>query len=85
MSIGPVWVDDKVAQRGCDGRQMLMMEYVEGTPCMELFDLRPIPENIVSQVRDALALLHENGMVHGDIRRRNIIVEDTGRVKIRRL
>lgn len=83
LSIGPVWVGDEVAQRGCDEQQMVMMEYVEGKPCMELFGAGPIPENIVGQVRDALALLHENGMVHGDIRRRNIIVENTGRrVKI---
>lgn len=81
LSIGPVW-DDELAQRGCDSRQMVMMEYVDGEPCIEKYGGGRVPQDVVDQVRKALALLHEKNMVHGDIRERNILVDKNKQVKI---
>lgn len=72
---------DYIAQ---DGVHALVMDYVDGE------DLRrrvlrqgPVPPaiaaNVVAQIADALAHLHGQGIVHGDVKPGNLIVPADGR------
>ena len=59
----------------------IVFELVPGTSLTQLAALRPIPWRrlaaIVLQVLDALAKLHEEGVIHGDIQPENVIVQQT--------
>jgi len=59
----------------------IVFELVPGTSLTQIAALRPIPWRrlaaIVLQVLDALAKLHEEGVVHGDIQPENVIVQQT--------
>ncbi|PCH34830.1 hypothetical protein WOLCODRAFT_139601 [Wolfiporia cocos MD-104 SS10] len=68
---GDIWHNDPVANKGCGSRKMIVMEYVQGrsatrTDCI----------NHHERLSKAVKLLHDKGMVHGDLRRPNIIVTD---------
>jgi serine/threonine protein kinase len=59
----------------------IVFELVPGTSLTQIAALRPIPWRrlaaIVLQVLDALAKLHEEGVIHGDIQPENVIVQQT--------
>lgn len=59
----------------------IVFELVPGTSLTQIAALRPIPwrrlATIVLQVLDALAKLHEEGVIHGDIQPENVIVQQT--------
>ncbi|PCH34823.1 hypothetical protein WOLCODRAFT_155474 [Wolfiporia cocos MD-104 SS10] len=68
---GDIWHNDPVANKGCGSRKMIVMEYVQGrsatrTDCINHYE----------RLSKAVKLLHDKGMVHGDLRRPNIIVTD---------
>jgi serine/threonine protein kinase len=53
---------------------MIVMEYVDGTSVWQLQkDKTPIPEVVVTKVEEAVHLLHEQGIVFGDLRSNNIL------------
>lgn len=67
-----------------DGSCALVMSYIEGPTLLQLVEEyqstgKPIdPENacwIMGRVLDALRYLHYNGVVHGDVKPQNIIVQ----------
>jgi eukaryotic-like serine/threonine-protein kinase len=66
-----------------DGRPFIAMELVEGGPA----GAGPLPEADVVplgvQLCSALAAVHEAGLVHGDIRLRNLLLRPDGTLKIR--
>ncbi|KAH9935458.1 uncharacterized protein B0H18DRAFT_1082234 [Fomitopsis serialis] len=70
---GPVWPGaDGLPDPDCHPRRMVVMEYVQGRS-------KPyIPDGAREVVRQAIALLHEHDMVHGDIRPPNILIEGDG-------
>ena len=49
------------------------MDYVAGRTAAELGE---VPESVRDAVRRALEILHGQGLVHGDIRLPNVIIED---------
>jgi serine/threonine protein kinase len=59
----------------------IVFELVPGASLTQIAALRPIPWRrlavIVLQVLDALAKLHEEGVIHGDIQPENVIVQQT--------
>ena len=63
------------------GAPFIVFELVPGTSLTQSAALRPIPwrrlGTIVLQVLDALAKLHEEGVLHGDIQPENVIVQKT--------
>ncbi|MEP6817074.1 MAG: protein kinase, partial [Marmoricola sp.] len=68
-------------------RPYLVMEFVEGSPLSELIEPgRPMaPERVrdlVGQAADALALAHQSGIVHRDVKPANLMVTPTGQVKV---
>jgi eukaryotic-like serine/threonine-protein kinase len=69
-----------------DGRIFLALEYVSGDRLDQLIGGRPLnPRRAVEiaiDVADALAALHQAGLVHGDVRPANIIVSSRGHAKI---
>lgn len=64
----------------------LIMEYVEGQPLSDLLQAGPLPTDLIqkyfSQVLEAFAYAHEQGVVHRDIKPSNIMITAGGRVKI---
>lgn len=68
------------------GRDFMVMEYVEGGSVKELADGGDLSIDeaisIILQISEGLKAAHEAGLVHGDIKSENIIVDKSGMVKI---
>jgi len=71
------------------GRQVsyIVMEYVSGGDFKDLMDrCGPLPENLLSRVgadvASGLAHAHERGIVHRDIKPRNILMDERGSPKL---
>jgi signal transduction histidine kinase len=69
-----------------DGLPYLVMELVEGETLADRLGRGPIPEGlaltVASQVASALAAVHDVGLVHRDVKPRNIVLEPSGRVRL---
>jgi eukaryotic-like serine/threonine-protein kinase len=69
-----------------DGRSFIVMQYVEGDTLGELIKKGPIaPEQIltlVKQIVSAIAEAHSHGIIHRDIKPKNIMVTPSGQVKV---
>jgi urea transport system substrate-binding protein len=71
----------------CAGTQILVMEFVEGVNLAELVSERgllPVAEacELIRQAAVGLEYIHEQGLVHRDIKPHNLLVSRTGQVKI---
>ena len=68
------------------GVQALIMELVEGPTLADRIAQGPIPVNealsIATQIAEALAAAHDQGVVHRDLKPANIKVRDDGTVKV---
>jgi serine/threonine protein kinase/tetratricopeptide (TPR) repeat protein len=66
--------------------QFIAMQYVEGRNVRDIVGGRPLDLrralSIAIQVTDALAAAHSRGIVHRDIKARNVMVTRTGTVKV---
>jgi serine/threonine-protein kinase len=77
-----------VYDQGLDGRHpFLVMELVEGGTLRELLRERgPMPPHAVAAVLrpvlSGLAVAHGNGLVHRDVKPENVLISDSGEVKI---
>ena len=69
-----------------DGRQFIVMQYVEGETLADRLKRAPLPLkaalDVAVQVADALAEAHAHGIVHRDIKPANIIINPRGQVKV---
>ena len=69
-----------------DGIHFIAMQYVEGRNVRELVAGRPLDLrqalSIAIQVTNALAAAHARGIVHRDIKARNVMVASNGTVKV---
>ncbi|HSB61641.1 MAG TPA: serine/threonine-protein kinase [Vicinamibacteria bacterium] len=69
-----------------EGRTFIAMEYVRGQSLRDAIHLRsltlPQALELAVQVSDALALVHERGVVHRDLKPENILVAEGGYAKI---
>lgn len=65
-----------------DGAAFLVMEYVDGAPLSSRLKTGPLPVDdalcITEQLADALAAATALGVVHGDIKPGNIMIDSTG-------
>jgi serine/threonine protein kinase len=65
-----------------DGHPYLAARYVEGVSLAELLDQGPLPLTVVlgitSEIATGLDTLHEEGLVHRDVKPRNILVDASG-------
>src|SRR4051794_16859097 len=66
--------------------QFIAMQYIEGRNVRDLVDGKPLDLrsalSITIQVTDALAAAHSRGIVHRDIKARNVMVTRSGTVKV---
>jgi eukaryotic-like serine/threonine-protein kinase len=64
----------------------LVMEYVEGQPLERLLDKGSIPYPRAcawtAEVASALAVAHRKGIIHGDVKPANILINEEGRVRL---
>ncbi|KAJ8482566.1 hypothetical protein ONZ51_g5275 [Trametes cubensis] len=73
---GNVWLEGPEAE-GCGSRRMVVMEYIEGETGHAMLSAsgkRALPESVRRAIRRAVKLLHDNGMVHGDVRLVNVLI-----------
>ncbi len=68
-------------------RPYLVMEFLEGRTLDQLLqETRPLPEadalRIVSQLCDAIAHMHERGVVHRDLKPQNVMLCDDGSLRV---
>jgi serine/threonine-protein kinase len=70
-----------------DGMPFIVMEYIDGVELKDQLQSGKsfsfvVVLDIISQVLEALAYAHHNGVVHRDIKPANIMLMDNGRVKV---
>jgi serine/threonine protein kinase/TolA-binding protein len=69
-----------------EGRQFIVMEWLDGRPLAAVIDRRPLKlETLLDyaiQIADGLAAAHGEGIVHRDIKPSNIVITSNDQVKI---
>ncbi len=69
-----------------NGVHYIAMQHIEGRNVRQLVNGRPLELRsaltIAIQVADALAVAHARGIIHRDIKAGNVMVSDTGQVKV---
>jgi hypothetical protein len=60
------------------GLTMVIMKFIDGPDAHYRFNNKDLPPDILKDVRIAVRVLHDAGLVFGDLRRPNIVIEKTG-------
>jgi len=81
----PAYVQIYSVEEDDDG-QTIVMELIDGQTLKQVLAPGPLPEHaaidIVRQVAEAMDEAHQQGLVHGDLKPSNIMLEHSGKVRI---
>ncbi len=66
--------------------QALVLEWIDGLNLYELCQYQSLGDEfvdeIVAQIQEGLRVMHENGLYHGDLSPKNILIDRDGRIRI---
>ncbi len=69
-----------------DGRQFIVLEYVDGENLKELIRRGPVPVatavEVAIQISQGLAFAHQQGLVHRDVKPQNVLLDGDGQAKV---
>jgi serine/threonine-protein kinase len=67
-----------------DGRQFIVMEYVEGSTLRQKLPIQKVQDGLLYaiQIGEALQAAHAKGIVHRDVKSDNIMLSSDGRIKV---
>ena len=69
-----------------DGRQFIVLEYVDGENLKELIRRGPVPVatavELAIQISQGLAFAHQQGLVHRDVKPQNVLLDGDGQAKV---
>src|SRR3712207_1698263 len=73
--------------RSADGTYCMAMEYAPGGTLKDrILEDGPLPPHkaveVVSQIAQALQFAHERGVIHRDVKSRNILLSEAGKAKV---
>ena len=68
------------------GQRFIVMEYIDGRPVTRTVPVLPLPVDTIihygTQIADALAHAHDQGVIHRDLKSTNVMATSAGRVKV---
>ncbi len=69
-----------------DGRQFIVLEYVDGENLKQLIQRGPVPVStaveLAIQISQGLAFAHQQGLVHRDVKPQNVLLNGDGQAKV---
>jgi eukaryotic-like serine/threonine-protein kinase len=69
-----------------DGRQFIVLEYVDGENLKQLIRRGPVPVEtaveLAVQISEGLAFAHQQGLVHRDVKPQNVLLGGDGQAKV---
>ena len=69
-----------------DGRQFIVLEYVDGENLKQLIQRGPVPVatalELAIQISQGLAFAHQQGLVHRDVKPQNVLLNGDGQAKV---
>jgi RIO-like serine/threonine protein kinase len=61
---------------------LLMSQMIRGSALKKWYTGAPVPQNIKNKIKNSIAVMHNKGVIHGNLHRNNIIIGNNGKAYI---